>query len=215
MNGTFTSTAQLENALPTAKNASAVLGQLAQSQSTALLLALRLWKLGRQQEALEAGQIIHRLLGPARSMAAVGIADTRPIRLMTRWWEERNAWRARQHVRFWRGIIWLLDKDMWSPHALSRLDSAQLRHAAGLQRLSDILDTLSFRRQIISQKADAFAAAGNAVRAQELAVGVYREMSGILPLGDRPYLAEALDTLALRLQAAGRGEDASSAANDP
>ena len=133
---------------------------------------------------------------------------------MTRWWEERNTWRARQHVRFWRGIVWLLDKDTWSPHALRRLNSAQHRLAADLQRLSDTLDTVSFRRQISGQKADACAAAGNAVIAQEVVVRIYREMYGTLPLGDRPYLATALDTLALRLQAAGQGESARSVASE-
>jgi len=217
MNGTLISTAQSGNVLSSAANAAAVLSQLVQSQSTAFLLALRLWKLGQQQEALEAGQSIHSFLvpaAPARWIAALGIAHTWPIRLMARWWEERDARRARLHTRLWRGITWLLDKDMRGLHALRRLGSTQHRLAAGLQRLSDTLDTLSFRRQVDGRKADACTAAGNAVRAQEIAVGVYREMYGIFLQGDQPYLAKALDTLALRLQAAGQGEKARSAASE-
>lgn len=106
--------------------------------------------------------------------------------------------------------------------------TAQLQLASALERLSDALDTLTFKYLITGRTADATATAQDAVIAQHQAVNIKRETHNVslrisenpgppnarLSLGDPSELARSLDTLALRLKAAGQPDLAETAARE-
>jgi hypothetical protein len=83
--------------------------------------------------------------------------------------------------------------------------------AVTLERQSYALDTLAFQLRVLGRSKDTFAATRRALRAQERSVTTYREISSVLAGRDRADLASSLDTLALRLRAAGDLQAAESA----
>lgn len=180
-------------------------------------LALRLWKLGQWPEAVTAGQASRDLAqATQRDAQTNGPKRRRPARSFTRLWEERKVRWYRKATRIWGGIVRYRRRDWWrlsrkDPDAERLLSSAQQHLAEALERQSESLDTLTFRRQVAGRAADAMPAAQQAVGAQQQAVAVYRERSSKLPPSERSDLARSLDTLAFRLRMAGQTEAARAA----
>lgn len=173
-------------------------------------LALRLWKLGLQQEALTAIKI-------RRDLAPVS-----PIKVQEK--SRKSAWftrSIRRHlmhnkqmpfqermVRFWRRTVRNEQKNLRArkdPDARQRFSNAQGNLAEALIDYGDYLDTLAFQRRAAGTEARA--ATLQAVEVHQEAVGIYRELSGKYP--DNPAyrsdLAKSLETLAFRLRAVGQG----------
>jgi hypothetical protein len=178
-------------------------------------LTLRLWKLGKHQEALQKASQIRRDWSPASRVRATAAARGRasPARLLTLLREKRLLQGWQNRVNFCRKdaeqVRLRAAKD---PEALGFLAKVQKDLAAALKDQSDALDTLAFRRKVSGRNKDARAAARRAVKAQRKSVGIYRKIYNTLPPNNRSNpaddLANSLDTLALRLQAADRPEEA-------
>jgi NACHT domain len=179
-------------------------------------LALRLWKLGEQQEALATARAC-RELAPAGRIGAKAPDPARAwlTRFISRLWEASGMDRQREETCFWRRMTrqdsaYRLPPIAKSTKELGLLEAARQLCAKGLEWLSDSRDTLAFQRQVAGRNADALTATRRAVNVQRRAVSIYRRMCR------RVYaesdLARSLDTLALRLRAAGQAEAAADAA---
>ncbi len=187
-------------------------------------LALRLWKLGNQQEALTVGQISHRL-APQRQDGAAAATRRRdsPVPSQARLREELA--RLREELARLREELarrreetevrrWKADVRSWHTSLQnSPNDWRQLYLGVALEKHSDALDTLAFRRRIAHRDQDADDATIQAVEVQQEAVDIYLEMYTRLPLSYRFEVPESLDLLALRLTAASKPEEAAAAAD--
>jgi HPt (histidine-containing phosphotransfer) domain-containing protein len=176
-------------------------------------LALRLWKLGEQQEALATARTCCEL-APAGRLGANAPDPARAwhARLLIRLWEASDKRRQREQVRFWRGITRLNHR--YRPPITDNvsdwrvLGAPQRLGAQQLERLSDGFDTLAFRRQVVGRNADALTATRHAAKVQGWAVSIYRRQYASADL------ARSLDTLALRLRMAGQPGEAANAAHE-
>ncbi len=179
-------------------------------------LALRLWKLGEQQEAPATARIT-RELAPAGRLGANAPTRIWSTRLIIRSWQASGRGRQREDARFWRRIA-------RQNHSYQRLSTRKDRSGLGLlgatqqlcaqklEWLSDRFDTLAFRRQVTDRDADALTSARRAVILQRWAVSIYRRMCYRLYV--ESDWARSLDALAFRLQAAGQPEAAADATSE-
>jgi hypothetical protein len=177
-------------------------------------LALRLWKLGERQEAVQASQI-SRALAPANQAVAATEARgrTSPTRLIILFRETRQLQSWQNRVNYYRKHI--VQVRQWTekaPESSDLLVQARKDLATALGDQSDDLDTLHFRRIVSGRSKDGEAAARRAVEAQRESVSIYHKMYSTLPPSNRSglanVLASSLETLALRLKAADRLEEA-------
>lgn len=179
-------------------------------------LALRLWKLGKQQEALATAQACGTL-APAGRIGASPPDPWHPwlTRFIIRLRETSDMGRAREDARFWRRIT--RQNSAYRPPLIAEtakdldlIEATRLLRARRLESLSDSLDTHAFRRQVARRNGDTLIATRQAVKVQQRAVSTYRRMCRRLYA--ESDLARSLDTLAIRLQAAGQAEAAANAA---
>jgi hypothetical protein len=169
-------------------------------------LALRLWKLGEQQEALDAGQV-SRDLAPAGPMgaAATDLRRASLARLLRRIREEKEVRSWKKEARSWSDSIQTRNLERNAEHdpaARRDLASAQQELAAALECQSDALDTLVFRRTVAGRTADATTAMRQADDTYQKAVRIQHEISTEPLPADGSGLPKSSGALALRLQAA-------------
>jgi hypothetical protein len=172
-------------------------------------LALRLWKLGEQQEALAVGQMSRDLAPASRAGAAtVGPKRASPARLFCRIREGKEVRSWRKNERFWRNSIQtrnLKQKAVNDSDARRDLVFSQREIAVALEHQSDVLDTLAFRRKVAGRTADAAAAMQQANDTHQKADGIYREISTESSPADTSDLPKSSGALAFRLKESALG----------
>jgi hypothetical protein len=155
-----------------------------------------------------------RDLAPASQIGAAtaNLRRSSLARLLSRIREEKEVRSWRKNALFWRNKTQnptLKQKAKNDPRARRDLTSAQRELAEALERQSDALDTLVFRRKVAGRTADALAAMQQSNDTRQEAVRIKHETNSEPLPSVRSELPKSSGTLARRLRASegGGGSD--------